>query len=162
MIKINQFIEKVNTKINTQHVRYVMELESLLEFYNGYDWINYIEIETNEPKTVVFQQDEQMKVLLEYWPGYQKSKQRKYPKAGGLLKVLSGNLIETRFDPLIPGKVLEKHTYKKGDIIYIHHDSILQAVEYPVPYSAFSLAIYLSDVYISKKDALDSGISIRQ
>ncbi len=150
MIQINEFVNKLTTQLQAQPVQHVMELKPLLEYYNGFDWINHIEIEVNVPKTIVLFQNEQVKVLLEYWPGYQQNKQSKNLKTGGLLKVLSGQLTESRLDLSAPGKVTEKLTYQKGDIIYITEGAAYQAVEYPVPYSAFSLAIYLSDAYRSK------------
>ncbi len=125
------------------HLKSVPNVLGLLadfEKYNGNDWEKYFD-NKNQMNTVLFH-DDHLKMILIFWKGFQKSKKHGHPPGGGLMRVLSGNLFETRFDPFAPEKVLGKYECPVGALSYIHDELALHVVENPNETPAISLHVY--------------------
>lgn len=146
MKTIPQLIRQLKSRVQAHGLEDILDLALLFETYQDKDWQAFL----SEPKTTTLFQDEQMRLMLIYWAGFQKSKKHGHPQGGGLMKLLSGTLLETRFDPLCPEQVIGKHRYFKEDISYIHDEIAYHIVENPSPEPAVSLHLYSPGVYASK------------
>lgn len=147
MKNLNQLIEAVKAKVNADRITTVQELRSLVNQYRGNDWNDYLPNESNAPKTKILLQEEQVKMILVYWRGFQKTQKHGHPEGGGLLKVLTGSLKETRFDPQEPDRIIGTNHFFKGAVSYIHDAEAYHIVENPIPYPAVSLHIYIPGIY---------------
>ena len=131
----------------------VLPLYPLFEDYRGLDWKGYLSSGAN---TAVLHQDERFRLSLIGWDGFQKSKKHGHPEGGGLMKLLSRALLETRFDPIFPEQIIGKHRYEPGDLAYIHDEIAYHIVENPFPQPAVSLHLYAPGNYASKVMPPDS------
>ena len=147
MKNLNQLIEAVKTKVNADRITTVQELRSLVNQYRGNDWNDYLPNESKTPKTKILLQEEQVKMILVYWRGFQKTQKHGHPEGGGLLKVLTGSLKETRFNPQEPDRIIGTNHFFKGAVSYIHDAEAYHIVENPIPYPAVSLHIYIPGIY---------------
>ncbi|MEZ5043665.1 MAG: cysteine dioxygenase family protein [Saprospiraceae bacterium] len=143
-------IQALVTQFETQKTKNVLEVESLFTSYNNDDWRNFMTKEDGKFKNTILFQNQQFKLILIHWDGKQKSKKHGHPQGGGLIKVLSGTLSETRFDPKDKEKVIGKHYYFKGSgTSYIHDDIAYHVVENPSVTPAISLHLYAAGVDVS-------------
>ena len=131
----------------------VLYLVSQFNACEGTDWKNYI----TGPGNVPIFQNEDFRLVLIYWDGHARSKKHGHPEGGCLLKVLSGTLIETRFDPFDPQRLTGKQQFFQGDVSYIHDALACHVVENPSPEPAISLHIYSPGIYNSKVVQPDAG-----
>lgn len=150
MKHLGQLIEKINKQVQNNGIINVLELQPLLKKYSGKDWKKHLKLENNKPATTILMQNEQVKVVLIYWDAYKKSKKHGHPEGGGLMKLLSGNLIETRFDPENTDQVIGKHHYTSENIAYIHDRIAFHTVENPRNTPAVSLHVYSPGIYASR------------
>ena len=82
-----------------------------------------------------------MRILIICWDAKQQSSIHGHKEGGGLIKVLQGNLHETRFDP-IDKEMTGKFDYSEGDITYIHDMLAWHQVKNPGDHLAYSLHMY--------------------
>ena len=150
MQPLQQLLENINTQVENNGIINVLELRHLLKGYSGEDWSKHLKSENGKPATTVLVQNEQVKVVLIYWDAYKKSKKHGHPAGGGLIKLLSGNLIETRFDPENTDSVIGKYQYSAGNMSYIHDRLAYHTVENPSDEPAVSLHVYSQGIYASK------------
>lgn len=144
---LHQLIQQVNRQTQREGAKDVRDLKSLFNDYQGKDWKEYLKMEQN---TLLFQ-NEYFKLILIYWDAHKKSKKHGHPQGGGLIKVLSGTLLETRFDPKYTDQVIGK-TYLSREsekISYIHDSLAYHIVENPFSEAAFSLHLYATGIYTS-------------
>ena len=150
MKHLQQLIEKIKTQVENNGIVNVLELKPLFKEYAGKDWKNQLTIKDNKPENTILIQNEQIKVVLIYWDAYKKSKKHGHPEGGGLIKLLSGNLIETRFDPENTDTVIGKQLFTAGKMTYIHDRLAYHTVENPSDEPAVSLHVYSPGIYASK------------
>jgi len=124
----------------------VLYLASQFTACEGEDWKEYI----NGPGNVPIFQNDHFRLVLIYWDGFAQSQKHGHPEGGCLLKVLSGSLLETRFDPFDPQLVSGRHHFSRGDVSYIHDALAYHIVENPCPEPAVSLHLYSPGALISK------------
>ena len=60
-------------------------------------WQSYYDTDKDEFQYSVLHKDDNFKLILIYWNGKSKSKKHGHMKGGGLMRILSGEVIETRF-----------------------------------------------------------------
>ena len=149
MKRLQQLINKINTQVQNNGIINVLELQPLLKKYSGKDWAKHLNIKNKKPENTVLLQNEQVKIVLIYWDAHKKSKKHGHPEGGGLMKLMSGNLIETRFDPESPDTVIGKHHYSAENMAYIHDRLAYHIVENPSDEPAVSLHIYSPGIYAS-------------
>ena len=150
MKQLPRLIQAINMKVSNNGIEDVLDLRSLIESYQGSDWKDLLKMENGEPVNTVLFQNEQYKLMLICWKGFQRSKKHGHPEGGGLIKVLSGNLLETRFDPADPDRMTGKHYYSEGLVSYIHDSVAYHIVENPYMTPAVSLHLYSPGIYESK------------
>ncbi|MEZ4952807.1 MAG: cysteine dioxygenase family protein [Saprospiraceae bacterium] len=145
MKQLPQLIYQLKSKAQITGIDNVLEILAEFETYRGDDWKTYFE--KKEPTNVLLLLESDLKLTLIYWPAFQKSNKHKHPPGGGLMRVLSGQLQETRFDPTNPEKELGKYECPTGALTYIHDELALHVVENPNRMPAVSLHVYaLRDV----------------
>jgi len=150
MKQLKQLVEKITTQIQNNGIINVLELKPLFKEYAGEDWQKFLKVENGKTENTILFQDEQVKLVLIYWDAFQKSKKHGHPEGGGLIKILSGNLVETRFDPIDTDIIIGKHNYAPGNISYIHDRAAYHVVENPTNIPAVSLHVYSPGIYASK------------
>lgn len=148
MKNLNQLIQAIKSKVNTNDVENVLELRSLVEQYDGNDWHDYLSNENKTPKTNILLRDERIKMVLVHWHGFQKTQKHGHPEGGGLFKILTGTLKETRFDPDDADRVIGTNHFFKGAVSYIHDAEAYHIVENPISYPAVSLHVYMPGIYV--------------
>ncbi len=145
---LEHLIQQLNSKVENNDRVNVFEFFPLLKNYSSEDWKAALEVDNGHPKTTVLFQDEQLKVILIYWDSFQKSKKHGHQNGGGLIKVLSGTVIESLFDPTDSDHMIGKQRYTAGNITFIHDDIAHHIVENPSRMPAVSLHIYSPAIYI--------------
>lgn len=148
MKTLDQLIEQLSSKVYQQSSLSVFELFPLVNAYTDEDWKTALTIENHKPKNTLLFQDEYMKMLLIHWDSFQQSSKHGHPGGGGLVKVLSGTLVESLFDSQNPDKMIGKHRLSTGNISFVHDDIAHHMVENPSRQSAISLHIYAPAIYV--------------
>lgn len=148
MKTLEQLIQQLTIKVQQKAKVNIFELFPLVKAYANNDWETSLLTENHKPKNTLLYHDEQLKVILIHWNSFQKSSKHGHPGGGGLLKVLSGTLIESLFDPQNTEMMTGKHRYTAGDIAFIHDDIAHHIVENPKRTSAVSLHIYSPALYV--------------
>ena len=141
MKQLKQLVEKIDMQVKNNGIINVLELQSLVREYSGKDWKKYVQLKNNKAEDVILLQNEQVKVALIYWTAYRKSKKHGHPSGGGLMKLLSGKLIETRFDTENPEIIIGKYHYATESMAYIHDRLAYHIVENPSEEPAVSLQV---------------------
>lgn len=151
-------IHTTKSVLKAPGIHSAQELKLLLNAYHGNDWQNYIGMTDNTPKTKILLENEHIKLLIIRWGGFQKTNKHGHPGGGGALKVLSGILLETRFDPIDTDRMIGKYHYFKDAITSIHDTEAYHIVENPVEQPAFSLHLYLKSNEIIAKNAVLTAV----
>ena len=140
MKQLQQLTQQLKKRMQLKNIQNVLDLLADFEKYDGNDWKKYF-ANNSQSNTVLFH-DDYLKLILIYWKGFQKSKLHNHPSGGGLMRVLSGRLLETRFDPYDQEKILGKFECPTGALSYIHDELALHVVENPNKNAAISLHVY--------------------
>ena len=146
MKTLRQFIMDLEARTPGNGYKDVLYLVSQFNTCQGTGWEDYIA----GPGNIPLFQNEDFRLVLIYWDGNARSKKHGHPEGGCLLKVLSGSLIETRFDPIDPQWVTGKYYFFQGDVSYIHDSLAYHVVENPYSEPAISLHIYSPGINISR------------
>lgn len=141
MKKLNAFIAAVDKHIDRNGFVDVLELAPYFEALQMRDWKNLVNMENGRPVNTTVYQSDLYRMIIIHWEAHQKSSVHGHPGGGGLIKVLSGSLKETRFDP-IDREELGIFGYSEGDVTYIHDEIALHQVKNPADRPAFSLHMY--------------------
>ena len=126
----------------------LMELAPTLMQYNSDDWKDHVSFsDADYTRTVLFPSQngnkDELRAILIGWSKGQTA--RKHGHAGScLLKVLSGELEEIRFDPTNPEKVLSVSKLYPGMVAYIDDNVGLHSVANLSEEPAVSLHLYYS------------------
>ena len=142
MKTLPQLIQKLNTEILDKGIDNALDLLSPFSKYIGQDWQQHCELKKDEFQYSLLHKNEHIKLILIYWNRFRKSKKHGHLKGGGLMKVLAGEVIETRFHPDDNEKVIGTFNYCKGDLSYIHDALAYHVVENKRQQAAVSLHLY--------------------
>lgn len=151
MKTLEAFIQQVKAQVNEKGLKNVLELQPLMSRYTANDWNDYLNRENGVPKTTVLFENEEFKFNLVYWNPFQKTSKHGHAGLGGIFKILSGNLLETRFDPIRTDWATTRQRYFKNAIATINDEEAYHIVENTNKYPAVSLHLYfLKTAYIPK------------
>lgn len=113
-----------------------------MDNYAGFDWETYLNTEPRKGNSTILFQNAYAKLMLIHWPPYFRSSKHGHPERGCLLKVLSGTLVEIRYDPVDTEMVTGKFRLHKGGLSFIHDSLAYHVVENPASEPAVSLHLY--------------------
>ncbi|PHN01632.1 cysteine dioxygenase [Flavilitoribacter nigricans] len=151
MKSLKQTVEEIKAIVKQEGNHNVRTLASLFTAYPGTDWKQHINYENGVPVTTVLHQDKHLKMLLICWEGGQKSKKHGHPEGGGLIRVLSGTLLETRFAPDDENRMTGIYDYTaRSGPAYIHDSEAFHIVENATDEPAVSLHLYSYGLTVSK------------
>lgn len=142
MKTLQQLIKKLSLEIKEKDINNALDLLNPFTQYIGDDWQSHLIAQKNEFQYSVLHKDEFLKLILIFWNGKNKSEKHGHMKGGGLMRVLSGNIIETRFHPDDKNKAIGIFTYSEGDLSYIHDALAFHIVENRTNNPAVSLHLY--------------------
>ena len=154
METLHELIRELEAHTRNNSDKDVLYLLSRFNNCQGQDWRDYMSAPGNTP---IFQ-NEYFRLVLIHWEGYARSKKHGHPEGGCLLKVLSGALSETRYDPFDPQREAGRHHFLPGDVSYIHDALAYHVVENPLPEPAVSLHMYAPGIPISRVIQPDGNI----
>ena len=149
MKTINHLLQNLKNQVQQKGLSNVMQAKSLFEEFSGQQWDQYFQNQSEEKDSIVFHQDSHFKLLIIRWDPLKKSKKHGHPRGGGLIKVLAGQLKETRYDIIQTDRALSTHLLKENELTYIHDDIAYHVVENPFDQAAYSLHIYAPGIYQS-------------
>jgi hypothetical protein len=147
MKTLTHLIKELNTEIKDKGIDNALDLLSPFTKYQGDDWKSIFKVDKTEFQYSVLHKDENLKLVLIYWNAFRKSEKHGHMKGGGLMKVLEGKVIETRFDPDDNEKVVGNFCYSTGDLSYIHDALAYHVVENQSNIPAISLHLYCSGAH---------------
>jgi len=142
MQHLKDFFSFLRKKELQNEVIDVLELLPYFEDLELYNWPALLDHQNGEPCTTILYQSEQLKMSLIYWKGKQTSSVHGHPGGGGLVKVLSGVLDETRYDPIVTEHIIDRYRMVPGNIGFIHDVLALHQVRNPHASPAVSLHLY--------------------
>lgn len=144
-------VDRIKKIVQREGNRNVRSLEQLFMNYPGTDWKELLEYKNGKPINTVLHQDKHLKILLICWEGGQKSKKHGHPAGGGLIRVMSGTLLETRFDPQQENHMTGRYYLDPNSgAAYIHDDEALHIVENPSDEPAVSLHMYSYGIAVAE------------
>ena len=144
MQSLTELIHEIESKIQKNQVGNALDLLSPFDEYAGNDWKSHFDADLNDFQYSVLHEDANFKLVLIYWNEGSKSKKHGHKKGGGLIRVLSGQINETRFHPDDLDLETGIFSYCTGDLSYIHDSLGLHAVENNENEHAVSLHLYCS------------------
>jgi hypothetical protein len=150
MKTLEQLMHMITSHARFRGIEDVLQAEPWLSAYSGEDWKDYLSEENGACSSVVLLQNAYAKLTLICWDGHFRSPKHGHPDRGCLLKVLSGALVETRYDPIDPEKVIGKYHLYQGGMGFIHDALAYHVVENPSPQPAVSLHLYSPGIYTSR------------
>ncbi len=142
MESIHQFTQSIIKRMQQDGINQAIELHDLFSQYRGLDWLSSLSYERQKPVRTIIYQDPALSLVLIPWEGGKKSSKHGHPGTGGLIKVLTGSLRETRFDPVDTDRMIGRHLLSTGEVSYIHDDFAHHIVENPKEQLAVSLHLY--------------------
>ncbi|MFK7773548.1 MAG: cysteine dioxygenase family protein [Saprospiraceae bacterium] len=146
MQTLEELIQEIDLKIQKKNIDNALDLLSPFDKYAGDDWQIHFESELNEFQYSVLYKDANFRLVLIYWNESSKSKKHGHLKGGGLMRVLYGQINETRFHPDNSELAIGDFEYSKGDLSYIHDALGLHIVENKADIPAVSLHLYCDGV----------------
>ncbi|MFK8008769.1 MAG: cysteine dioxygenase family protein [Saprospiraceae bacterium] len=146
MQTLQELIHNIEIEIQENKIDNALDLLPSFDQYIGDDWQAYYESDKDEFQYSVLHKDDNFKLILIYWNGNSKSKKHGHMKGGGLMRILSGEILETRFDSENDEKIIGTFKYSEGDLSYIHDALAFHVVENQEKTPAVSLHIYCNGV----------------
>jgi predicted metal-dependent enzyme (double-stranded beta helix superfamily) len=143
MKTVHQLIQKIKTTSQESAFDNAMHLHDIMKEYNAEDWKKVLNTNDGKPVNTILLEDDCIKLLLIYWAPGQRSSKHGHPPGGGIIKLLSGSLKETLFDPKAPEQILGVQTYTPGKMAYIHDSIALHIVENLTDSPSVSLHVYV-------------------
>jgi predicted metal-dependent enzyme (double-stranded beta helix superfamily) len=95
---MNFLMEEMHKKMKVTNPISLRDCSPILEKYTGNDWVARVKYSTERYNRVLLGNNELMDVFLICWASGQSSGIHDHPSNGCLMKVLSGSLIENRYD----------------------------------------------------------------
>jgi len=141
MKNLNAFLSEVENHIDNNGFDDVLDLIPWFENLQMSDWESMIQYENGQPVNTTIYQSNEFRIIIICWAGKQQSSVHGHSEGGGLIKVLKGQLEETRFHP-IDRNVVGDFKYCEGAMTYIHDMIALHQVKNPDPHPSFSLHVY--------------------
>ncbi|GAB5555758.1 MAG: hypothetical protein Sapg2KO_53490 [Saprospiraceae bacterium] len=142
MKNITELIKEIDSKVQKYNIDNALDLLIPFDEYSGDDWQNYFDTTVTEFQYLVLHEDLNFKLVLIHWDKGSSSKKHGHMKGGGLIKVLFGQISETRFHPDNLDLETGKYSYTTGDLSYIHDAIGLHIVENTQQNHAISLHLY--------------------
>ncbi len=142
METLQQLIQNLNREIREKGIDNALDLLNHFTQYVGDDWQSHYRTDKHEFQYSVLHKDEHLKLVLIYWNAYSKSEKHGHMKGGGLMRVLSGEIVETRFHPEDQETAIGSFRYAEGDLSYIHDALAYHVVENREHQPAVSLHLY--------------------
>jgi hypothetical protein len=142
MKEVKKFLSGISQYVRNHDLDDVLDLLPMFDQLNVANWRSLINYEDGAPVTTILYQTNLVKLVLIYWQGRQSSPVHGHPGGGGLIRLLSGELVEKRFDPEDPERVIDKHRFRQGALSYIHDMFAWHQVENPADRPAVSLHLY--------------------
>jgi hypothetical protein len=150
MKTIEQLVQKIISNARFLGIEDVVEAEPWLRAYDSEDWRSYLEEMHPDVNSITLLQNRHARLALIRWQGHYKSEKHGHPERGCLLKVLSGVLLETRYDPVDTDQVIGEYPLFRGDLSFIHDALAYHVVENPLSTPAYSLHLYSPGIYSAK------------
>ena len=148
-------IELIKAQVEKKGNLNVRELGTIFAEYSATDWKKYLTVEDGQLKNTILHQDKHLKMILICWKPGQKSSKHGHPAGGGLIRVLSGQLFEIRFDPKDQDLETGKYVYgPQGQAAYIHDNEAFHIVENAGREMAFSLHLYSQGIATKSRHQL--------
>ena len=142
MLPLHQFVERLRSIDAEDGIDDILHLLSTFEQVDTSAFEQCMTNEAGGPQTTTLYLSEQIKLILIYWEGLKSSTVHGHPGGGGLVKVLSGRLRETRFDPDDPSLEIDSGVLEEGSLGYVHDVLAWHKVENADTTPAVSLHIY--------------------
>ena len=139
---LEKFVDHMKTLETEHQITDVLELLPEFEQLEIEEWSTLLGEENGEPCTTPLYESDQLKMLLIYWKANQTSSVHGHPGGGGLIKVLSGSLEESRYDPEIGESLIDECQIMPGNIGFIHDMFAWHKVRNPCEAPAVSLHLY--------------------
>ena len=146
MQTLQELIQHLHVEIQENKIDNALDLLSSFDKYEGEDWQTYYEPEKDEFQSAILHKDENFKLVLIYWNGYSQSGKHGHMKGGGLMRVLAGQIMETRFHPENKELSIGRWAYTTGDLSFIHDALAFHVVENQTKVPAVSLHLYCNGV----------------
>lgn len=131
-------------------IPYNTNLKTIIPLINSYksqDWKEYINYQKNVYTRNLIYRDSNFEIFLIYWDSKIVSKIHDHADNGCVFKVLSGELIENRYN--ISDNSLINSNILKDKAIYIDNSIAYHSIENPLLTPSASLHIYSPPNYIS-------------
>lgn len=119
----------------------------LINSYNSQDWKNYISYEKNTYTRNLIYRNNNFEMYLIYWDGKVVSTIHDHADNGCVFKVLSGELIENRYN--ISNNSLITSNTLKNKAVYIDNTIAYHSIENPIATPSASLHIYSPPNYVT-------------
>jgi len=142
MITLNEFLQQIEEQRHAENITDILTLLEPFEDLTVSNWEEVLEQENGEPVNTILYQSDDVKLVMIYWREGQQSSVHGHPGGGGLIKVLSGCLEETRYEPGSDDKVIDHHRLPVGSMGYIHDVLAYHRVSNPMGEPAVSLHVY--------------------
>lgn len=147
METLDQLIRTIVSPEGRLGIADVLEAEPWMRAYSGTDWRQFLPAKSPNGNQVVLLQNSYCKLSLIYWEPNRRSAKHGHPERGCLLKILSGSLVETRYDPFDLERVIDRCELGKGAMGYVHDMLALHVVDNPYSRPAVSLHLYAPGIY---------------
>ncbi len=146
MQTLKELIHDIDLEIQEKKIDNALDLLSSFNKYIGEDWQTYYESERDEFQSAILHKDDNFKLVLIYWNGHSQSSKHGHMKGGGLMRVLAGQIMETRFHPEDKDLSIGTWKYTEGDLSFIHDALAYHIVENQTAVPAISLHLYCNGV----------------
>ena len=146
MHTLKELIQTIDSEIREKNIDNALDLLSSFESYIGEDWKYHYYPKKKEFQSFILHQDDNFKLLLIHWSTSDKSKKHGHMKGGGLMRVLTGKIKETRFHPNNIDVSIGTFDYTTGDYAFIHDALAFHTVENQEELPAVSLHLYCTGV----------------
>ena len=119
----------------------------LINSYNSQDWKNYISYEKNTYTRNLIYRNNNFEMYLIYWDGKVVSTIHDHADNGCVFKVLSGELIENRYN-ISTNSLITSNTLN-NKAVYIDNTIAYHSIENPIVTPSASLHIYSPPNYVT-------------
>ena len=141
MKRFEAFVSEVNTHIARHGFDDVLDLIPYFEELSIQNWQSLLDEKDGKPVNTTIYKSDFLRIVIIPWDGKKESSVHGHAEGGGLIKVLDGQLEETRYDP-DDLEVIGTFVYRPGSTTYIHDMFALHQVKNPDQSPAYSLHMY--------------------
>ena len=142
MKTLQELVSALNYATKEQGIDNALDLLSIFTQYQGKDWKQFYPADPDDFQCTTIHKNEYLKLLVIYWNSKRISAKHGHMQGGGLMRVLTGELTETRFDPDDQEKAVGTFNYTPGDLSFIHDALAFHVVKNTTTQAAVSLHLY--------------------